>query len=557
MGLVTGMISVLGLVCLLSSTAISATLPPVKAYWDANPESDIAGYELMFGTASGRYSTKLNVGKKTETSVTGLKSGVKYYFAVVAYNTSGQRSEPSDELTYIKKGGTGSNGTPDGTISSPSTGGTVIAGESVRFTGTGSDPNGDTPLSYRWSFGAGSGIENVREKDPGNIKFNIPGTYQVTLTVIDSKGRVDPTPATRTITVLSSWSIVPRSAWKLKYVNSEEPNGYAATQSFDGNPSTFWHSRFTSNKLPPPHQIQIDVGKATLVKGFQYLPRQDGQTVGDIGKYQFYVSMDGASWGKPVATGQFTASSSEKRVFCTPKRGKFVRLVSLGDATGNTDCNVAEFNVLEGPPLNRKPTAAARSVKALKDRKAVITLKGSDADNNPLTYQIITRPKQGKLTGSPPNLTYKPDKKFTGVDKFTYRVSDGQMTSKPATVTIRVKDSKSSGKSALLAAASGRSSASPASAAAAIGFSAAPDSSPVIGTEIIDGVKYLTLTAAKPAMPDGVKRSVQVSPNLVDWFSGKNHTTVLTDNGRFLKVRDNTPLAPGRKRYIRLKTSRN
>jgi hypothetical protein len=72
---------------------------------------------------------------------------------------------------------------------------------------------------------------------------------------------------------------------------------------------------------------------------------------------------------------------------------------------------------------------------------------------------------------------------------------------------------------------------------------------------MINGLRYLTLTITKPAVPDGVKRSVQVSPNLVDWFSGKNHTTVLDDNERFLKVRDNTPLVPGRKRFIRLKTA--
>lgn len=554
-GLVTRLIFKLGLVCLLSSTAISATLPAVKASWKANPERDIAGYELMYGTASGRYTTKLDVGKRTETSVSGLKTGVKYFFVVVAYNTSGQRSVPSDELAYIRKDGTKSNEKPSGTITSPSTDGTIVAGESVMFAGTGSDPEGNTPLSYRWSFSAGAGIEGITAKAPGNIRFNVPGTYQVKLTVVDSKGRVDPTPATRTITVLSPWSIVPRSTWSLKYVNSEETNGYAAAQSFDGNPSTFWHSRFTSNKLPPPHQIQIDLGKATVVKGFQYLPRQDGHTVGDIGKYQFYVSMDGTNWGNPVASGQFTASSSEKRVFSTPKRGKFVRLVSLGDASGNPDCNVAELNVLEGPPLNRKPVANSRSVKARKNWKTVVSLKGSDADNNPLTYQIITRPKHGKLTGNPPNLTYKPDRNFTGKDRFTYRISDGQSSSKLATVTIRVRNSKPSAKSSPLTAASSRSAAGSTSAAAAIGMSAAPDSPPVIGTEVIDGMKYLTLTTAKPAMPDGLKRSVQVSPNLIDWFSGKSHTSVLTDNEHFLKVRDNTPLAPGRKRYIRLKTS--
>jgi M6 family metalloprotease-like protein len=66
--------------------------------------------------------------------------------------------------------------------------------------------------------------------------------------------------------------------------------------------------------------------------------------------------------------------------------------------------------------------------------------------------------------------------------------------------------------------------------------------------EVIDGKKYLALTLAKP-----VTGKVEVSPNLLDWFSGNDHTTVLLDNETTLKVRDNTPITPETKRYIRLK----
>ena len=76
-----------------------------------------------------------------------------------------------------------------------------------------------------------------------------------------------------------------------------------------------------------------------------------------------------------------------------------------------------------------------------------------------------------------------------------------------------------------------------------------------ISTVVIGGKKYLVLTVAKPAVPDGVKRVVEVSPDLQNWFSGKNHTTVMVNNDKILKVRDNTPIRPGVKRYIRLKGS--
>ncbi|MEO5914515.1 MAG: Ig-like domain-containing protein [Luteolibacter sp.] len=84
-----------------------------------------------------------------------------------------------------------------------------------------------------------------------------------------------------------------------------------------------------------------------------------------------------------------------------------------------------------------------------------------------------------------------------------------------------------------------------------------PTPKPTTGIEVIDGKKYLVLTVEKPAVPDGVIRVVQVSPNLVDWFSGRQNTTVIIDNETTLKVRDNTPLRPGAKRYIRLKPIRH
>lgn len=66
-----------------------------------------------------------------------------------------------------------------------------------------------------------------------------------------------------------------------------------------------------------------------------------------------------------------------------------------------------------------------------------------------------------------------------------------------------------------------------------------------------DGSKYLVLTVKKPA--NGAKATVEVSSNLVDWYSGANHTTTLVDNATTLQVRDDTPVQEGKKRYIRLK----
>ena len=69
--------------------------------------------------------------------------------------------------------------------------------------------------------------------------------------------------------------------------------------------------------------------------------------------------------------------------------------------------------------------------------------------------------------------------------------------------------------------------------------------------EVIEGAKYLALTITKQA---GIPHpNVEVSANLLDWFSGNKHTTVLIDDANTLRVRDNTPVTRDAKRYIRLK----
>lgn len=510
----------------------------VALRWKPNDEKNVVGYEVIFRKSGGDFTQARRVGENARTTISGLERGKTYHFAVCAINRSGLKSAFSKEAVY-RVPASFTNQAPQGRILTPSTGGTLVAGETVEFAAAGSDPDGDRDLSYRWSFGEGSGIADSTVREPGEVRFQTPGTYRVSLTVTDSRGLADSTPATRTLTVLPAWNIVPRAGWKLKYVNSEEPDGYAAVRSFDGDPRTFWHTRWTNGTTPPPHEIQIDLGVSRVIRGFQYLPRQDGLTVGSIGGFRFYVSADGRSWGSPVANGSFTASTGEKRVFSKPKRGRYVRLVCLSEVNGYNDCSVAEINLLEGPPANRVPVARSRKLTTTRNKQIATTLKGSDADANPLIYQIVTRPKHGTLSGTPPNLIYTPDRGFTGLDRLTFRIRDGRAISKTASITIRVRKP-----SAVKSAAVKSKSATVLSAR------------PVVSRILVGREKYLILTIPKTALPAGAKPVVQVSSNLVDWFSGKRHTTVLADNERFLKVRDNTPLAPGKKRHIRLKTTR-
>ena len=64
----------------------------------------------------------------------------------------------------------------------------------------------------------------------------------------------------------------------------------------------------------------------------------------------------------------------------------------------------------------------------------------TDADGDPLTVVMVSGPVHGVLAlGAHGGFTYTPASRFVGTDSFTYKATDGQLDSNPATVTMTVK----------------------------------------------------------------------------------------------------------------------
>lgn len=68
----------------------------------------------------------------------------------------------------------------------------------------------------------------------------------------------------------------------------------------------------------------------------------------------------------------------------------------------------------------------------------MIDLQGSLVAGCVTSYEIVSPPQNGELSGNPPSVTYHPDDHFEGLDSFTYKVSDGVSESQEATVWITV-----------------------------------------------------------------------------------------------------------------------
>lgn len=66
--------------------------------WDDSPSAGVAGYMLYYGTASGNYTSKLDVGKVVEYTVKNLAAGTSYYVALASYDAARAESTRSAEV---------------------------------------------------------------------------------------------------------------------------------------------------------------------------------------------------------------------------------------------------------------------------------------------------------------------------------------------------------------------------------------------------------------------------------------------------------------------------
>lgn len=84
---------------------------------------------------------------------------------------------------------------------------------------------------------------------------------------------------------------ISRQHWKIVYADSEETEvaNNIASNVFDLQESTFWHTNYSTTKAKYPHHIVIDLGEDKVVSGFSYLPRPESDKPGMIKDYKIYL----------------------------------------------------------------------------------------------------------------------------------------------------------------------------------------------------------------------------------------------------------------------------
>ena len=134
---------------------------------------------------------------------------------------------------------------------------------------------------------------------------------------------------------------------QIAFASSQEPDEGDASYLVDGDPSTFWHTMYSITLAKYPHWVDFDSGKEKVIKGFTYLPRQDGSLNGCIKDYEIYASNDNKNWDNPILKGKFEKSAKlQKVMFGKPVKARYVRLRALNEQNGQDFASGAEFTLV-------------------------------------------------------------------------------------------------------------------------------------------------------------------------------------------------------------------
>lgn len=382
------------------------------------------------------------------------------------------RADPTPAAITITVIDPNANQAPNGTIVTPAGNVSINVGESVAFSGTGTDPDNNTPLAYQWNFGGGAA--NSSQQNP-SATFNNSGIYTVTFTVTDNKGLSDPTPAARTVSVgLSGTACTDQDN------DLFSPDGGVCgpidCNDFDAavNPGAL---EACSDHVDNDCNGDIDGNDAhcngadcigDLLKQIEIVSaswdREDSElkVKGTWTTPGASVKLSDALTGTVLGTttvrsndehhdheddehenstsGIYTWEFELEHLAAVPCRIR----AEINGRYGERDVAYAPANCSGKPPVTNNPPVANDDSVSTAQRVPVtiaVLANDTDVDGDRLTIVVFTQPEHGTVTKNGDRLIYTPSRRFTGRDEFTYTLSDGHGGTDTATVFVNVQRS--------------------------------------------------------------------------------------------------------------------
>ncbi len=343
----------------------------------------MAGYRLYWGTVPGLPTRSVDMGLSTQGTVSDVSEGTTYYFTATAVNSKGVESLPSVELPYTVPGADGGSG------------------------------------------GGGGGGET---EDPTAISLSLlvveDTDLPILLTGIDPLGR------------LLSYSIVDMPfngtlSGVAPFLIYRPNPGFSGEDSFEflvsagGNDSGIASINIT---VLPVNDRPTAVAQSLSLAEDSPLPiRLAG--VDDGGNLSYAIT-------RQPANGSLTGTAPNVTYVPAPNfsgTDSFEFVVRDGLLTSPSA--VVSLTVT---PVNDAPVTVSRLNNGAEDTLIAVTLAGTDPDGDPVTYAVVSQPRNGVLLGTAPNLVYRPSGNFSGPDSFQFTISDGQLTSALGQISINV-----------------------------------------------------------------------------------------------------------------------
>ncbi|KAL8672239.1 MAG: hypothetical protein Q9168_003286 [Polycauliona sp. 1 TL-2023] len=186
-------------------------------------------------------------------------------------------------------------------------------------------------------------------------------------------------------------------------VDSWEDTSNDCNKAIDSNDNTFWHTQYNPTDDPLPHRIIIDMGELHAVRSLTYLPRQDGNSNGNIGDYRISLSADQETTARTI-NGTWADNAERKIVdLGNATMARYVRLDAFTEA-GNRGpwTSVCQIDIYEdnGSSTPNEPSHSnASPVANSKSSKSSKSSSNSNSNSSSSSSNPYARPNLAVIDG--------------------------------------------------------------------------------------------------------------------------------------------------------------
>jgi len=358
--------------------------------------------------------------------------------APIANPDSGTVNEDSSVIIDVLTNDTDVDGDALSITNATSPNGSVtFSGNNITFTPT-ADFNGATTVTYTVSDGAGGTAS-------GTVTINVTNVNDAPVASDDTASTNEDTAVV--INVLANDTDIDNDA--LSVSNVSATNGGAIVNG-DGNvvftPAADYNGSATVAYTVTDGNGGSDnasVSVAIAAVNDNPIANPDTASVNEDESVSINVlandtDVDGDTLS--VASASVTTGSVQvvgNQVNYTPEadfNGSATITYTIEDGAGGSASSTVEVTITN---VNDAPVVEDLEFTIYEDDSLPVTLAGTDADEDALTFELVTLPT-GEVLGSAPSLLYVTPENYNGTVLFSYKANDGQEDSNTANITLNV-----------------------------------------------------------------------------------------------------------------------